>query len=132
MDNNQNNFENGGAPLYEQPAPFQNEITKPKNGFAIASLVLGIFGILCCCFWPVGGTCAILALVFTLISRKKNGGFNGLAVAGLVLSIIGLLFFAYMLFDTILMIASGTFMEEFWNAYYEALGGMEATFASLR
>lgn len=131
MDNNQNNFENGGAPLYEQPAPFQDEIT-PKKGHATASLVLGIFGILCCCFWPIGGTCAILALIFTLISRKKNGYFVGTATAGLVLSIIGLLLFAYMLLQTILMIASGTFMEEFWNAYYEALGGMEATFASLR
>lgn len=58
-----------------------------SNGFGIASLVLGIFGILL--FWNfVGWACALLALIFAIVQRKRQK--NGIATAGLILSIIGL------------------------------------------
>jgi hypothetical protein len=66
-----------GAPQYAPAAP-------KTNGLAVASLVLGITGFLCCI--P-----AILALVFGYISKgqidKSNGtqGGRGMAVAGIVL-----------------------------------------------
>lgn len=67
-----------GGPAYGAPAA-------PKaNGMAVAALVLGITGFLCCI--P-----AILALVFGYISKgqidKSNGtqGGRGMAVAGIVL-----------------------------------------------
>lgn len=123
MDNNQNNFENT-TPLYEQGTPFRDEISEPKKGFAIASLVLGIFGILCCCFWPVGGTCAILALVFAIINRKQNGTFSGLSIAGLVLAIIGLVFFGYILIDEIMLMLDPNRAEAdaaFWEEYFKML-----------
>jgi hypothetical protein len=61
-------------------------IQPPTNGFAIASLVLGIFIIL----W---GIPSILALIFGYIARRqireRNEGGDGLAVAGIVLGWVG-------------------------------------------
>lgn len=71
------------------------------NGLAIASLILGLVGFVCCsgCFPPV----SILAVVFALIDRHKRGHFLGTAVGGLVLGAIGLFsffasFFAFITF----------------------------------
>ena len=77
-----------GSPMPPMPEK------KEKDGFAIASLVLGIVALVlscpcCCCLYPVAGICAILAIVFSVLSLKKNGK-NGLAIAGLVLGIVAL------------------------------------------
>jgi len=59
------------------------------NGFAVASMVLGILWI----FW-IG---SILALIFGLVARKqireRNQGGGGMAVAGIVLGCIGIVLF---------------------------------------
>ncbi len=66
------------------------------NGFAIASLVLGILSIICCCLpsspilMIVYIVLPVLALVFGIISVKKRK--NGLAVAGIVTGSVGLFF----------------------------------------
>lgn len=57
---------------------------QPANGFAIASLVLGIVSFFC-----FGAITGILAIVFGAIA-KKQGNTSKLATAGLVLGIIGL------------------------------------------
>lgn len=66
------------------------------NGFAIASLVLGILSLICCCL-PSNPILMILyialpvcALVFGIISVKKHK--NGLAIAGIVTGAVGLFF----------------------------------------
>ena len=72
------------------------EEKKHKNGYAIASLVLGIVSILtccCCCTSVLGlilmGISAILAIVFAFVSKKHNDGkMDSKAVAGLVLGIV--------------------------------------------
>lgn len=79
-----------GSPMPPMPEK------KKKDSFAIASLVLGIVALVlacpcCCCLYPVAGICAILAIVFSVLSLKKNGK-NGLAIAGLVLGIVALVF----------------------------------------
>ncbi len=76
---------------YSIPNYTQN--TQPQqngnSGFAIASLVLGIFGILCC-----AGCCgiifSILAVVFYFVDKSKTGVANPLAKAGLICGIIGI------------------------------------------
>ena len=55
-----------------------------KNGMAVASLVLGIIAVCCCC---VSGLSLVLAIVFSILSRK-NPAKSGLGTAGLVLGII--------------------------------------------
>jgi hypothetical protein len=56
---------------------------QPANGFAIASLVLGIVSFFC-----FGAITGILAIIFGAVA-KKQGNTGKMATAGLVLGIIG-------------------------------------------
>lgn len=58
-----------------------------KNGFAIASLVLGIISVTCCSGY---GVLSILALIFGILSLKSQK--RGMAIAGIVLGVVGLVF----------------------------------------
>jgi hypothetical protein len=75
-----------GAYGYGYPSYPGYPVQGPTNGFAIASLVLGILII----FW---GLTSILALVFGYIARKqireRGESGAGLAVAGIVLGWVG-------------------------------------------
>ena len=76
----------------EEAEVIQNQETKVKgkNGMAIASMVLGIVGtVLIFRKGILALVCGILAIVFAVISKKKNGK-NGMATAGLILGIIDL------------------------------------------
>lgn len=86
-----NQFSFEGSPMPPDPGKPQ----KKKDGYATASLVLGIVALVlscpcCCCLYPIAGVCAILAIVFASISLKRNGK-NGKAVAGLILGILALI-----------------------------------------
>ncbi len=91
-----------GAPGYYYGPPAAQKQT--TNGFAIASMVLGIVWI----YW-IG---SILALVFGYIAKKQieqaNGreGGGGMATAGIVLGWVGVGFFALLM--VILMISAAT------------------------
>lgn len=58
-----------------------------KNGMAVASLVLGIIAVCCCCVPGLSLVLGILAIVFSILSRK-NPAKGGLKTAGLILGII--------------------------------------------
>jgi len=87
-------------PIQAQPQQFQSQfshlpqtqINSQSSGFAIASLVLGIIGMLC---FPI--VCSTLAVVFGSISLNKKEPARGMAIAGLVLGIIGLALWAFFL-----------------------------------
>lgn len=86
-----NQFSFEGSPMPPDPG----KPKKKNDGYATASLVLGIVALVlscpcCCCLYPVAGVCAILAIVFASISLKRNGR-NGKAIAGLILGILALL-----------------------------------------
>ena len=80
-----NYFDHTEAYVAAPPPPAPPEV---GNGYAIASLILGLVGFFCCsgCFPPI----SILAIVFAVIDRKRRGSFRGNAIAGLILGIIGL------------------------------------------
>lgn len=67
----------------KQEAPVQE-----SKGLSIASMVLGIISVVLFCIWYLSIPCAILAIIFGIIGRKK--GAKGMATAGLVLGIIAL------------------------------------------
>lgn len=75
----------------------------PTNGYAIASLVLGILWI-----WWIG---SVLALIFGYIARKqimeRNEGGNGLAIAGIVLGWVGVGVLALFLIFLAIGLATG-------------------------
>lgn len=59
-------------------------------GMSVASMILGILGlIMCCCIYPaiIFGS---LALIFALLSRGGEMTMNSYAKAGMVLGIIGI------------------------------------------
>ncbi len=123
MDNNQNNFSNeqnnvgGDTPLFTQA---YIEVKSNKRGFAVASLVLGILSIVCCCLSYAGFVMALLAVIFAVVSKTKMGYFDPLAVAGLVLGIIGLVFGAAIIICDLLA-RFGVFseFEEMFNEFLE-------------
>jgi hypothetical protein len=94
-----------GQPGYPQPGYPQPgyPIPRPTNGFAIASLVLGIIWI----YW-VG---SILALIFGYIARKqireRNESGDGMAIAGIVLGWVGIGVLVIVLIFVIIGIATG-------------------------
>ncbi|MGH3761817.1 DUF4190 domain-containing protein [Actinophytocola sp.] len=80
-----------------QPQPQQAQPAQPANGMAIASMVLGIVGLVFS-FVPIIGVIAwplvILGVVFGGIAlnqaNRVPGSPTGMAIAGLTCSIIGL------------------------------------------
>ena len=64
-----------------------NVVTESK-GLSIASMVLGIVSVVTLCVSYVSVVCAVLAIIFGIIGRKK--GAKGMAITGLVLGIITL------------------------------------------
>ena len=72
-----------GGDLYEN-----NEAD--KRGLGIASMVLGIVSIVCCCIGGYAIITAILAIIFSAIRMKVKS--DGFAIAGLVTGIIGIVF----------------------------------------
>lgn len=69
------------------------DISKPKTmGFSIASMILGILSVVCCCLTWGGLIMGILAIVFAVISRVSLKYFDGMTIAGLILGIFGTVF----------------------------------------
>lgn len=66
----------------QQPAPEQ-------KGFSIASLVLGLVGLLAWCFPLLGYPITIVGLILGTLGIKKGG--KGMAIAGIILCTITLL-----------------------------------------
>ena len=64
------------------------------NGLGTAALVLGILSIVFCWLWYIGGTLAVLAIIFGIIGRGRaargEASNRGSATGGLVTGIIGL------------------------------------------
>lgn len=82
-------------PESETVADSATQKSKKKDGYATAALVLGIVALVlscpcCCCLYPAAGICAVLAIVFSSISLKRNGK-SGKAIAALILGIVALL-----------------------------------------
>ena len=89
-DYNAGNYQqpNYQQPNYQQPPysgnGYQPVPDQPQHGMAVASLVLGILGVLCC----GSGLFSVLAIVFSSIA-KKGGNQEKITSAGMILGIIG-------------------------------------------
>jgi phage FluMu protein Com len=77
----------GGPPARPTPG------YAPTAGSSVASLVLGIVGLLTFCFWFVGPPCSVLAIGLAVVGIRaaRTGQYRGegMAVAGLILGILG-------------------------------------------
>lgn len=101
----QYSYGSGGAYQYQtqpQPAP-------EKNGMALASLVMGILSLICCCCGYAGIGFGALGIIFALLSRKEEP-MCGQAKTGLILSIIGLSITVLVIIVVIFAEAASLFM----------------------
>lgn len=63
--------------------PYNNQPPKQNNGLSIASLVLGIVGIVACCIPIIGIPVNVTGLILGIVGMKKGG--KGMAIAGIIL-----------------------------------------------
>lgn len=115
-ENNDNQFGQGQDP---QDYAFRTVMRngKPKTmGWSVASLVLGIISVVCCCFGYASLILGVLAIVFSVLSRKSLGYFDGLSIAGLILGIFGLVFGLAVVIGALLV--PEELLEDYFQQYY--------------
>lgn len=121
-------------PAQAAPNPYTAPVTvlqrnTADHGMAVASLVLGIVGLVtCCCYGVMAIVLGAIGLILGIISRK-HGNNEGVSLAGIILSSIslalGIFFFIYIVLVMIGAMSSGLyeeFYEEFMNEYYQQGG----------
>lgn len=90
-----------------------------SKGLALASMVLGIASICCCCIsLPIGG----LGIVLAILSKRENREMLTQAKAGLITSIIGIvisLIACFLLLVGSVAAAAEDGGETFWKEYEE-------------
>lgn len=93
--------------------PYGVQLPQKQAGdsMAVASLVLGIIGMVCC----GGGILSILAIVFGFVSRSKGTSKQGMALAGIILGFISL---AVGIITTIILYQTGYFLDFVSSSYY--------------
>ena len=74
-------------------------INEEKKGMSIASMVLGIVGLIVFAL-----PCGILAIIFSILGKKKGG--KGFATAGLVLGIIDAVFGVIAIISSVALVGS--------------------------
>ena len=83
-DNGYTRVNNNGA--YFEPAP-------ETQGFAIASMTLGIIYLVCCCLGNISLIMAIVSIVFGIIALVKKAPGKGMAIAGIICSGLAVLIY---------------------------------------
>ena len=94
---------------------------KPKTlGWSVASMVVGILSVVCCCFGYTGIIFGIGAIIFSIVARKTLGYFEGMSIAGLVLGIFGLVFGAAIVWNTIFNSEFIDYMNKYYEEFYNS------------
>lgn len=88
-DENENQNQKNTAPE-DQDYAYKVVTEYKSRAWSVASFVLSLISLIVCCFsefFVVVMVCAVLGIVFSIISRKTLGYFDGLSIAGLVVGI---------------------------------------------
>jgi hypothetical protein len=116
-DTNGNTYgsDNGENQYNPNEYAFNNVIDgKHKSmGWSVASMVVGIVSVVCCCLGWSGLILGTMAIVLSVVSRKSLGYFDGMSIAGLVLGIFGFVFGVSLLVGNMIM------DESFWQSFME-------------
>lgn len=117
-----------GAPPQQgyPPAPSYPPPAQPKNGVAIAGLVLGVSSLVL--FWvPVlDWLLALTGLILSIVGIRKAGQLGvgkGLAIGGLITSIVGLV--AAALFSIFIVFLVNTGIDAYDQCYYDGISQQE-------
>jgi hypothetical protein len=107
-----------GTPVEEAPVYGASVETRPteqkqSNGFAIASLVIGIIALLgSCCY---GGLLGILGIIFGIVAIKKSQS-QGMSIAGIATSAVALLITITIIAFAIIYMVNPSFQQAVENA----------------
>lgn len=105
-------------PQYNVPQQFYPQAEKPEstNGFAVASMVVGIVSIVSSCFCGgvVIGLVAIILGIVGMVQSNKTGANKGFAIAGIICGAAG---FAISLAILILAAVGGISIDNGFNGY---------------
>ena len=102
------------------------DVEKDRKGFAIASMVLGIIALVLFCIVYISIPCAILALIFGILSVKSSK--RGMAIAGITTGAIGFILTVLLYVFVFVVVGVGTYtgldslqdaLEEYENNNYE-------------
>ena len=114
-ENRENQSENKGATTVPPEVLKNNEGERGRFfGLGIASMVLGIVSVLCCCFFGMPILLSVTAIVFASLRMSKKP--DGFSIAGLVTGIVGVVFNTLMLIFALSSEGRGV-MEDFSNVY---------------
>ncbi|MBQ8431896.1 MAG: DUF4190 domain-containing protein [Clostridia bacterium] len=119
----QGDFSNDYANSFSELSP---KAPGHAKGYAIASLVLGIVGVVfacfCCCLYYLAAVLAVISIVMAFLARRDNNKkMPGMAIAGLILAIVAILGCLIMLTMEIYI---GSMSEAELNALFESIFGM--------
>lgn len=95
----------------EEPKKVEAQTTtkepqKDRKGLAIAAMVLGIISLVLFCVWFISIPCAILAIIFGILSLKSTG--RGMAIAGISTGAVGFILMI-ILYAFIFIVDFGTY-----------------------
>ena len=97
-----------------------NKRGKPKTlGWSVASLIIGIISVVCCCFGWSSLILGVIAIGLAILSRSQLGYFDGMAIAGLVLGIFGFVFGGFLVL--LPYIIPEEVKQSFLEGFYEGL-----------
>ena len=83
------------------------DVEKDRKGFAIASMVLGIIALVLFCIVYISIPCAILALIFGILSVKSSK--RGMAIAGITTGAIGFILTVLLYVFVFVVVGVGTY-----------------------
>ncbi len=83
------------------------DVEKDRKGFAIASMVLGIIALVLFCIVYISIPCAILALIFGILSVKSSK--RGMAIAGITTGAIGFILTVLLYVFIFVVVGVGTY-----------------------
>lgn len=109
----------GGFNSAPQDGPGYPSAIRPKDGFATASMVLGIVGVVLS-FCVIGIIPAIIGLILGIISkvriRRDNLSGGGMALAGIILSAVAIVIFVIIVILAVAFYKSPSFIERYREA----------------
>lgn len=98
--NNMNYQSSNNSPYYNQPthSPYKNQ------GFAIASMILGILALLTSCTGVFSLPFGAMSLLFAIMAYRKGKRMNSMAVTGISMACIGILSGLVILISSFMML----------------------------
>lgn len=101
-----------------------NQAPNGTNGYAVASLVLGIISIPFGCCYGLGLIFSIISIIFGVVSRKSNGGkLPGMSLAGIICSVLGIICSLFMIFAVIVTLSTYDFTNMDINEIINSIEG---------